>query len=608
MALPGAIQCIDAIKSFRAKQAIESTDENIIATMHLMNCFAADVNAALDQSSRAANDHGIDAWYYEEKPGKLHILQSKLSESRSTVVKGFYDLDRAREWLEQVLVDGHVDAVPADNHCLFNLYTKLSAVRHQLRRIRLVLISPFDRNELEDTSEYELFQRGLIGSPLNKFLQGQNGRLAADIEAFNLEYGVPQDVKVYPIPKIADARIMLRKTAHLDVAYVTLWSLVQLYRQRGEMLFDKNVRLSLMHNKEAKARLVSPMDATLDQITQGNISPAIFPFYHIGVTLSAASSSTKEEDTFLCLEAPSIINGCQTITIANEYLKGLERQKDEAAQERFKEIKVIAKVVVGTTTEELKEITNCNNRQNPIENWQLFSNEPVHIEIEAALKDIGVFYERQKGKFESVMKNPDFAQHYPATNGTYIKVVDLAQVIALSRSNPQLAAKPSDVFANKESHERIFTKSIASYPRDMVFVSNVFRAMKRGLNNYLDTPAQANTNAPTIFKKPVVRHHVYRLAMFHFYQAKSRASARADYSKSLNKIAAPKLVDDAEAFYRSVVLKTRTWYTEESKNLSVEIGKQRMELFFGTCASDLGLDPTEGSIPFTKTGLDFNKA
>jgi hypothetical protein len=76
----------------------------------------------------------------------------------------------------------------------------------------------------------------------------------------------------------------------------------------------------------------------------------------------------------------------------------------------------------------------------------------------------------------------------------------------------------------------------------------------------------------------------------------------------LNKIAAPKLVDDAEAFYRSVVLKTRTWYTEESKNLSVEIGKQRMQLFFDTCASDLGLDPTEGSIPFTKTGLDFNKA
>ena len=102
----------------------------------------------------------------------------------------------------------------------------------------------------------------------------------------------------------------------------------------------------------------------------GKKSPAIFPFYHIGVTISAASSSTKEEDSYLNLEAPSIINGCQTITIANEYLKRLERQKDEPALERFREIKVVAKVVVGTTTDELKEITNSNNRQNPIENWQ----------------------------------------------------------------------------------------------------------------------------------------------------------------------------------------------------------------------------------------------
>src|SRR5208337_4060561 len=111
-------------------------------------------------------------------------------------------------------------------------------------------------------------------------------------------------------------------------------------------------------------------------------------------------------------------------------------------------------------------------------NWQLFSNEPVHIEIEAALKDVGVFYERQKGKFESIMKNLDSVKYYPNTNGAYIKVLDLAQVIALSRRDLQAAAKPSEIFANKENHDRIFDKSIPRYPRDMVFVSNTFRAMK----------------------------------------------------------------------------------------------------------------------------------
>jgi len=81
-------------------------------------------------------------------------------------------------------------------------------------------------------------------------------------------------------------------------------------------------------------------------------------------TISATSAGADGEN-LLNLEAPSIINGCQTITIANEYLKKLEKQKNDAGIELFRQIKVIAKVVVGTRDDELKEITNCNNRQKP---------------------------------------------------------------------------------------------------------------------------------------------------------------------------------------------------------------------------------------------------
>jgi hypothetical protein len=231
---------------------------------------------------------------------------------------------------------------------------------------------------------------------------------------------------------------------------------VELYRQRGDVLFEKNVRLSLMDNKEARERLVNPMNTTLDLITSARLSPNIFPFYHIGVTLAASSASNAhgQDSQFLNLEAPNIINGCQTIVIANEYLKTLEKHKRDLAIKLFKQIKIIAKVVVGTTNDELKEITNSNNRQNPIENWQLFSNESIHVEIEAALKDIGIFYERQKGKFLTVMKNAERAKHYYATRGAYIKVMDLGQVIALSRNNIQWAAKPSEIFLNRRTTTR----------------------------------------------------------------------------------------------------------------------------------------------------------
>lgn len=549
--------CLKAVKNFRAKQGVEAADENIIATIHLMNTHGLDLHSAMDQSSRSANDHGVDAWFYDDKANDLTIYQSKLTESRAAALRGLGDLDYARQWLEEVLIEGTVAAIP-DNHCLFNLYTALPKKKDVVRKIRFVLLSPFESNEMEDASEYDDFTKGLVKSKLNDFMRNiRSGKLDTGIGQYNLESGLPDKIKTYPITKIPDSQVDLRKNAYLDLAYISLYSLVELYRQRGTVLFDKNVRLSLMNTKEAKDRLVHPLEETLDKIVKGDLSPNIFPFYHIGVTIAAAAS-TADESNLLNLEAPSIINGCQTITIAQEYLKQLEKQpNNEAAITRFKQVKVVAKVVVGTSNEELKEITNANNRQNPIENWQLFSNEPIHIEVEQTLKDSGVFYERQKGKFDSLMRSAENAKHYPSTNGTYIKVVDLAQVIALARNNIAWSAKPSEIFLNKQNHDGIFDRSIPKYPRDMIYCSNLQKCIKRGLNNYLDLPTHANSNAPTIFKKPVVRNHVYRLALIYFYQNPNKETIRADYSKSLLKIAS--LADEMDTFFMKVVSKVKNW-------------------------------------------------
>jgi hypothetical protein len=348
------------------------------------------------------------------------------------------------------------------------------------------------------------------------------------------------------------------------------------------------------------------MEATLEAIVSGELSPNIFPFYHIGVTL-AANASEVEGEHRISLESPNIINGCQTITIANDFLKKLEKRGAEAEIERFKDVKVIAKVVVGTNSDELKEITNANNRQNPIENWQLFSNEPVHIEIEQALKDIGVFYERQRGRFEALMRSADVAKHYPRTNGTFVRVVDLAQIICLARESIAFAAKPSDVFANKEAHDRVFDRQVARNPRDIVFLFNVHKSLKRALNSYLKTPAQVNTTAPTIFKKQVIRAHVYSIGLLHYYQSRHRHDARAKYSSSLLKKASTVLVGEMETvFYQKVVTKVRRWYTEASNDMAVDISKKRTDAFFLELVNDLGVSDN-GPKPFSASSIDWSE-
>jgi hypothetical protein len=298
---------------------LEVSDEDLIATIHVMNKHGLDVHAALDQSSRGGNDRGIDAWHYDATGCELYIYQSKLTENKGTALKGFSDLDRGREWTEHVIVNGVIDALPTNNACLYNLYTTLSSVRKTLKQINFVLISIFDQNELEDKWEWQEFENAAANSRLNLFIRNDlQGQIAVSSEIYRLRGGLAPR-KPYSIEKIPEAKLQLRANSYMDLAYIPLHSLVKLYRQRGDILFEKNVRMSLAETKEAKNRLVHPMMTTLERIASGELNPAIFGFYHVGVTLTAATSRPDVQNQ-VTLEAP--IGGHQAIRRHQGYSEG----------------------------------------------------------------------------------------------------------------------------------------------------------------------------------------------------------------------------------------------------------------------------------------------
>ncbi len=134
--------------------------------------------------------------------------------------------------------------------------------------------------------------------------------------------------------------------------------------------------------------------------------------------------------------------------------------------------------------------------------------------------------------------------------------------------------------------------------------SELFKAVRRGLNNYLELPTHANGHTPLIFKKPIVRAHVYYLALLYFYQKDSKRWVRADFSRALNKIASPRLVEESKSFYQKVVTRVKNWYLDASKNLSVEISKKSMDRFFVDVTTEIGIDAEAGPVPFTATSID----
>jgi len=136
----------------------------------------------------------------------------------------------------------------------------------------------------------------------------------------------------------------------------------------------------------------------------------------------------------------------------------------------------------------------------------------------------------------------------------------------------------------------------------MVTLSNFFRACKRALSNYLSIPTHQTDYTQRIYQKPIIKAHVYYLTCLYFYQ--NRFEVCQYCSTKLFQKANPITVSDMETFLQKIVTKIKNWYMEESKDLSVEISKKRMDSFFDNLAYEVKIDKENGPIPFTTSSLN----
>ena len=576
------------IKSFKANHGLDWDLEDLAVTLHMMNEHRIDRHAALDQTCQGPNDQGIDGWELARAGGALSIYQSKLSADRKTVIaKGLPDIKRAVEFVQELILQGRHSRDNL-NEKLHGLLAHLGKQGTAIKNIRFVLLSPLDPHDIMDTKDFEELQNWAGKTKLARYLRDLGGDIEIEVHGYNIKKSVPVYFKKYQVQKFEDTTIEIRSDAHLSISYIPLGDLVRLYRERGDVLFDKNVRLSLLPFKQSKQRVAHPMEETLDAICTGRLSPKIFPFYHVGVTIAAATEQ-KKSDKLFDLEAPSVLNGCQTISIANHFLSKLEDEKAIRKIRIFEEIPVLAKIVVGTNDDETREITNCNNRQNPIENWQLFSNFEIHVRIADNLSDVGIFYERQKGKFKTVWSSTGFAAEFPNTNGTYVDIPTLAMVLCLFQGRIQWAAKVSEVFTDKDRHSLVFNEALVRDRDQVVFAVNLSRAAKRGLDNYIFSTDKYKLDnfSAKLFKKPIVRAHLHHLAVLKMYQTID-VEADPKFRTRLNKSASPALVQESETIYRKIVGKTKSFF-EKNGDARGEMSTQKREKFFRDLAVEIGV-------------------
>ena len=78
-----------AINGFKAQHGLlEESDRTVATTLHLMHHHRVDLPGAQERVSRAGGDHGVSGWYLEAAEGALVIYQTRISATRSQVLKG----------------------------------------------------------------------------------------------------------------------------------------------------------------------------------------------------------------------------------------------------------------------------------------------------------------------------------------------------------------------------------------------------------------------------------------------------------------------------------------------------------------------------------------
>jgi len=181
-------------------------------------------------------------------------------------------------------------------------------------------------------------------------------------------------------------------------------SLIDSDKKFKSHLTEGNVRYFLGEDKKINSSII---DSALDENKSAN-----FWAMNNGLTIIGDSIEPLDAKGYNILN-PQIVNGCQTIHCL--YIAFIENGKNKLPDN----LKVFVKLVKTDNTETQTDIISATNSQNPVKSASLKANDNIQRNIEAHLKQSGIFYERRE----------NFYKRQGITGNKVIGLLKMAQII-----------------------------------------------------------------------------------------------------------------------------------------------------------------------------------
>lgn len=408
---------------------------------------------AINQIAFGAHDYGCDGFHFDAERRNLYLYQFKFSNSYSQF-KGSY----------QRLIDDGIECIfstpnrdDAKNQMLLQLRSCLIENRSLINQVFVRFVFTGDPVEAERSSVLDKLREDLENKKylLDQFFKGREVGFVVQIRSSSGRVGGPGEASRIASFDVAMANQLCVEGPNgerMIVGVLPILALHQMHRELRSRFFDSNIRYGLGES-EAVNRAITK---ALRQITlEGAESPSVFAFNHNGVTLYA--ERVESHDGHLRLVAPRLLNGAQTVTSLSKFLEqNKDHPKIDEARSRLNEVRLLCRVITNGDQKFVTRVTINNNRQNPVEPWNLHANDLIQLELQDKFRqDLRIYYERQENAFDQL--SPEDLEDYGIHEDfKAIQMLKLTQTFLLTDGAISRLSEMRRVFEDDKTYEQTF--------------------------------------------------------------------------------------------------------------------------------------------------------
>jgi hypothetical protein len=410
---------------------------------------------AVNQVAFGGHDYGFDGFHFDDERRNLYLYQFKYTASHAQFTGS----------LQRLIDDGmeRIFSAPtkddAKNQVLLQLRTCLLNNKRIIEQVLFRFVFTGDPEQAERSPVLNKLREDLENKKyyLDQFFGEREVGFVVEFRSSTGRVGLPREprpVAQFDIPQAGDLLEVAGPTSQrMHIGFVRLADLYSMYSVLGPRFFDSNIRYGLGEG-EAVNRAIS--NALRKILVDGTEEPSVFTFDHNGITLYAERFDIG--DGQFTLVEPRLLNGAQTVTTVAEFInkKNKGNAKLKNGKHGLESVRVLCKIITDADQKFVTQVTINNNRQNPVEPWNLHANDLIQLQMqEKFADDLHIFYERQENAFDQL--SPEDLEEYGVTeDAKAIQMLKLTQTFLLTDGFISRLSEMRKVFEDENIYNQVF--------------------------------------------------------------------------------------------------------------------------------------------------------